>query len=207
MLALLPQTSSSQQPLRQDQPIRSRLRSELTIDAGTSAGNIRICCFAEDRRLQIIGLEYAHVWGHTLGGQLDYTGEAMPLVVMNEPARYGLDSVALTTARRNHFGFGLGPGVRMTWRERSAFRPYLIAKGGPLYFTNRILSAESMKLNYFGEYGGGIATTLGSGLGLRLSCGDIHISNGDVARRNPGIDLIYINTGWSFTLHGFGRPW
>ena len=124
------------------------------------------------------------------------------MVLVNEPASYRLDSTALTTARKVHYGFGLSPiGVR----PDRGFSPYLIAKGGMIYFMDRILSAQSMKLNFTAQFGGGVETTLRSGLRFRLGYSNFHISNGDVAPRNPGIDFMFINAGLSFPLRGF-RP-
>lgn len=179
--------------------------SEIAIESGASVGNVHIFCFADNRRLTPFGFEYdRHSWGHLVGAHVDYVGEVLPVVLVNEPASYRLDSTALTTARKVHYGFGLSPiGVRMMWRSDRSFSPYLIAKGGMIYFKDRILSAQSMKLNFTAQFGGGVETTLRSGLGLRLGYSNFHISNGDVAPRNPGIDFMFINAGLSFPLRGF----
>lgn len=179
--------------------------SEIAIESGTSVGNIHIFCFADNRRLTPFGFEYdRHSWGHLIGAHVDYVGEVLPVVLVNEPASYRLDSRALTSSRKVHYGFGLSPiGVRMMWRPDRGVSPYLIAKGGMIYFKDRILSAQSMKLNFTAQFGGGVETTLRSGLRLRVGYSNFHISNGDVARRNPGIDFMFINAGLSFPLRGF----
>lgn len=184
-------------------PAEAAPKSAIAFETGSSVGNIHICCFADNRRLSLYELEYDRRWGPFLGSEADYVGVFLPLVVVNEPAKYGVDSRALTTARQNHYGVGVAPlGVRLMWRPEKSFRPYLIARGGIIYFANRILSAESMKLNFFPQYGAGVEKSLASGLNLRLEYNDVHISNGDVAQRNPGIDFMYINAGLAFQFRG-----
>lgn len=188
-------------------PVEAAPKSAFAFETGSSVGNIHICCYADDRRLSLYEIEYDRRWGRFLGSQADYVGAVLPLVVVNEPARYGVDSRALTTARQNHYGVGLAPlGVRLMWRPEKSLRPYLVARSGVMYFPNRILSSESMKLNFFPQYGAGMEKSLASGLIFRLEYNDVHISNGDVARRNPGIDFMYINLGMAFQLHRFKTP-
>lgn len=188
-------------------PAEAAPKSAFAIETGSSVGNIHICCFADNRRLSLYELEYDRRWGRFLGSEADYVGAFLPLVVVNEPAKYGIDSRALTTARQNHYGVGLAPlGVRLMWRSEKSLRPYLVARSGIMYFANRILSAESMKLNFFPQYGAGVERSLASGLNLRLEYNDVHISNGDVAQRNPGIDFMYINAGLAFQFRGVRMP-
>lgn len=188
----------------QQRPTEAKLRpaSELFIEGGSSVGNIHVFAYADDRRINPFGIEYdRHAWGGLLGAQVDYVAEFLPVVLLNEPAKYGLDSRALTTARQTRYGIGFSPvGVRLLWRRHKTFEPYLIGKGGLLYFTDHVLSAHATKLNFSAQFGAGLETTLPSGMVFRLGYSDFHFSNGDIARRNPGIDFMYLNAGlgWRF---------
>ena len=183
-------------------PARQPPASEFVIEGGSSIGNIHVFAYADDRRINPIGIEYdRHSWGGFLGARVDYVAEFLPVVLLNEPAKYGLDSKVLTTARQTHYGVGLSPiGIRLLWRRHKTFKPYLIGKGGLLYFADRVLSAQASKLNFSAQFGGGVETTLPSGMEFRLGYSDFHFSNGDISPRNPGIDFMYLNAGlgWRF---------
>lgn len=197
------ESAKCQQPPR---PESFAPKAQIAVESGSSVGNIHICCFAADRRLSLFEVEYDRRWAHFLGSEFDYVGALIPLVVVNEPAKYGVDSLPLTTARQNHYGVGFSPtGARFKWRPESSFSPYLVAKGGIMYFPSRILSAESSKLDFFAQYGGGMETALASTARFRLEFNIVHISDGNIARRNPGIDFMYINAGIALPWHGFSR--
>lgn len=177
---------------------------QIVIEGGTSVGNIHVFAYAEGRRVNPLGIEYdRHSWGGLLGARVDYVAEFLPVVLLNEPAQYGADSRALTTARQTHYGIGFSPvGVRLLWRRNRSLKPYLIGKGGLLYFKDHVLSPQASKLNFSAQFGGGMQTTLRPGMDLRLGYTDFHFSNGDISARNPGIDLMYLNAGLVFHLGG-----
>lgn len=182
-------------------------QSEIAIEGGSSVGNIHVFAYADGRRINPFGLEYdRHSWGGLLGARVDYVSEFLPVVLVNEPAIYGADSRALTAARKTHYGFGFSPiGVRMLWRRNSNFRPYLIGKGGILYFHTHVLSPQSSKLNFSAQFGGGLQAGLTSRMDLRLGYTDFHFSNGDISGRNPGIDFMYLNAGMVFRFGGASK--
>lgn len=177
---------------------------QITIEGGSSIGNIHVFAYADGRRINPIGVEYdRHSWGGLLGARVDYVAEFLPVVLLNEPAVYGADSRALTTARQTHYGTGFSPvGVRLLWRRDRSLKPYLIGKGGLLYFRDHVLSPEASRLNFSAQFGGGVQTTLRPGIDLRVGYTDFHFSNGDTSGRNPGIDFMYLNAGMVFRFGG-----
>ena len=181
-------------------------QSEVAIEGGSSVGNIHVFAYADGRRINPFGVEYdRHSWGGLLGARVDYVAEFLPVVLLNEPAIYGADSRALTTARKTHYGFGFSPiGVRMLWRRNSNVRPYLMGKGGILYFHTHVLSPQASKLNFSAEFGGGLQAGLTPRMDLRLGYNDFHFSNGDISTHNPGIDFMYLNAGLVFRFGGAG---
>lgn len=186
------------------QPVKISPQSEIAIEGGSSVGNIHVFAYADGRRINPFGVEYdRHSWGGLLGARVDYVAEFLPVVLLSEPASYTPDSRALTTARKTHYGFGFSPiGVRLLWRRNSDLRPYLMGKGGILYFHTHVLSPQASKLNFSAEFGGGLQARLTSKMDLRLGYTDFHFSNGDVSARNPGIDFMYLNAGLIFRFGG-----
>jgi hypothetical protein len=180
---------------------------EIAVEVGSSLGNIHVFAYADDRRINSFGVEYdRHCWGGLLGARVDYVGEFLPIVLLNEPAVYGADSRALTPERRTHYGTGVSPiGVRLLWRRNSSLKPYLMGKGGVLYFYDHVLSPQASKLNFSAQFGGGVQARLRPGVDFRAGYTDFHFSNGDIARRNPGIDFMYLNAGLVFRFGGVRR--
>jgi hypothetical protein len=145
-------------------------------------------------------LEYdRHSWGTLLAARADYVAEIMPVILLNEPAKYGINSIALTKARQVECGVGIYPiGGRLLWRRNRTFKPYLGTKAGILHFEKNVLSTEGARFNYSLQLGTGVEMRMSRRVDLRLGCSDLHFSNGDTARHNPGIDFIYLNAGPGF---------
>ena len=179
-----------------------RGESELCFEGASSFGNARLFAHAEDHRVVPIGVEYdRHSWGGVLTARVDYVAELLPAVLLAGPARYDRFGRPLTTARATQYGAGLSPiGVRLLWRRDAAFRPFLIGKGGVLYFRQRALSSEGSHLNFSAQFGTGFERRLSRRLDLRLGFGDFHISNGDIARHNPGIDMLTVTASVGYRL-------
>ena len=168
-------------------------RIDIQIESGYSVGNFHLFAYDENRHILPIGIEAIHpIFGHLFRSELDYVGEVLPAVLLNEPAKYGADGRALTLQRRWQYGAGISPlGFRMIWRRPGTFQPYGIAKGDILYFKNRVLSTQGTHLQFGSEIGLGIQKALNSRLGFRAGFSDFHLSNGNIGRRNPGIDFMY----------------
>jgi len=173
------------------------VKSEIQLEGGVSFGNIHLFGFSDNRRIVPVGFEYdRNSFGGLIGARVAYVGEVLPLVLVNEPARYSLNGRALTSDRQWQYGAGISPlGVRMMWRRPGALQPYLIGKGGVLYFKNRVLSPEGTHLQFSAEFGGGVEKAISNRLGWRLGYTDFHFSNANIGRHNPGIDFMEINAG------------
>ena len=176
------------------------VKTEIQFEGGSSIGNFHLFGYSDNRRLMPFGFEYdTHIWGGWLGSKVDYVGELLPVVLLDEPATYGTSGKATGTGRKIQYGAGISPiGVRMMWRRPGQFQPYLIGKGGIIYFENRVLSSEGTHLQFSSEFGGGIEKAVTDRIGYRLSYNDFHFSNGDIGRHNPGIDFMYINAAVTF---------
>ena len=199
-VALSGQFTSSAQTIggREKRPAES----QMVWEGGSSVGNIHVFAFAADRRIAPMGVEYdRHSFGGFLGARVDYVAEVLPVILLNEPARYGADSIALTTERQVKYGFGFSPaGVRLLWRRDKSLRPYLIGKGGMLFFPDPVISPLDGHLSFSAQFGGGLEETITRRWSVRLGYTDFHFSNGGIATRNPGIDFMYLNAGLCYRL-------
>jgi hypothetical protein len=178
------------------------VKSEIQIEGGGSVGNVRFFGYAADRRILPFGFEYdRHSFGGFIGCKVDYVAELLPVVLVNEPAKYGVDGTALTSARQWQYGAGFSPlGARMMWRRPGQIQPYLIGKGGAMYFKNRVLSTEGTHMQFSAEYGVGAEKLVNDKMGFRLAYNDFHFSNGDIGRHNPGIDFMELQAGLTLRL-------
>lgn len=174
---------------------RSPAHTDIQIESGYSVGNFHLFAYSDNRHILPIGVELnRRIFGHLFRAKLDYVGEVLPVVLLNEPAKYGADGRALTLARKWQYGAGLAPvGFHMIWRKRGLFQPYGIAKGDLFYFQNRVLSTEGTHLQFGSEIGLGVEKALTKRLGFRAGFSDFHLSNGNIGKRNPGIDFMYFS--------------
>jgi hypothetical protein len=183
-------------------PGRRAPESELALVSSISLGHVQFFGYAEDRELYPIGFEYdRHTWGGFLHARVDYVGEILPVVLLNEPAHYGKNSFPTGPGRQLEYGADISPvGVRLLWRRDRTFKPYLSGKGGIVYFKNRVLSTEGTHLNFSAQFSGGIETRIARKIDVRVGYGIFHFSNGDIGRANPGVDFscISLAAGYRF---------
>ena len=174
-------------------PSRPPARMDLQIESGYSVGNFHLFAYSDNRHILPIGVElHRPIVGRLFRAELDYVGEVLPVVLLNEPAKYGADGHALTLKRKWQYGAGLSPvGFHMIWRQRGLFQPYGIAQGDLVYFQNRVLSTQGTHLQFGSEIGLGVEKALTPRLGFRTGFSDFHLSNGNIGKRNPGIDFMY----------------
>jgi opacity protein-like surface antigen len=185
-------------------PTERRPESELALVTSVSVGHYRIFGYDGSREIYPLGLEYdRHIFGGLLGARVDYVAEVLPVLLLNEPANYAVSGAPLTTRRQVEYGAGLSPvGARLLWRRNQRWKPYIVGKGGVAYFTQRVLSTEGTHLNFTAEFGGGVEARIAPRLDLRAGYGIFHVSNGDIGRHNPGLDVSSV----SFAVgYRFGR--
>ena len=175
---------------------------EIGIVAGRSVGGIHLFGYADDRDINVFAAHFAHPMGYFLAARFDYMTELIPVFVLSEPKEYGADSRALSTDRKFVHGTGVSPiGARILWRPRSAWRPYLLGRGGILYFNDRVLSTEGTHLQFLAEFGAGVQIKIRPHTQLSFGYSLYHFSNGDIGVRNPALDSNFIYSTLNFDLH------
>lgn len=191
-LAVLPAGSS-----------RQTVESEVIVEGLASYGHYRMFASGSGAHLYTAGVEYdRNSWGRFLGAQMDYTAEILPLVLLNTATQSDIWGSPTTTAREIVPGVGIYPiGFRLMWRDKRVLKPYMIAKGGMLGFTQKAMSQKATYENFALQYGMGLQVRMNERLDLRLGLfSDFHFSNAFIVPVNPGLDVMSSTLGVSYHL-------
>jgi len=178
------------------------VESELIVESLTSIGHYKVFATSDWENLYTGGLEYdRHSWGTFIGSQMDYVAEILPLMILRQPAKLDKWGNPLSTARQTLAGVGITPiGLRMMWRNKKAYRPYFIVKGGMLAFNRKALSPNATYQNFTLQTGFGLQARLTQRVDMRLTFSDFHFSNAFMVPLNPGLDVLNWNAGIVFHL-------
>lgn len=180
------------------------VQSNLVVEGLASYGNYRIFASGSDCKLYTAGVEYdRHSWGRFLYARVDYVAEFLPVVLLNAPLTQDIWGSPTSPQRKLVPGIGFSPiGFRMLWRDKKAIRPYLIAKGGMLIFTQKAMSAKGTYENFSLQSATGVNAKINERFDLRLGLfSDFHFSNGFIVPINPGLDVMNANLGISYNFH------
>jgi hypothetical protein len=182
---------------------KAPVESEVVLEGLASYGNMKPFGTATDARFYTAGIEYdRHTWGRFLGAQLDYTAEVLPVVLLLE-AKSSTDWGAPTTLARQVLpGIAIAPiGFRLMWRESKTWKPYFLAKGGMLGFTQKALSQHATYENFYVQSGFGFQVRMTERVDARLGLFSYcHFSNAFLVPVNPGLDLMSSTIGVSYHL-------
>jgi hypothetical protein len=179
------------------------VESQLIAEGQGSFGNYQIFAQGEDSKLFSAGVEYdRHSWGCLLKAQVYYVGEFLPFVLLDEPADLNYYGVTRSTEKQLVPGVGITPvGFRMLWRNRCAFQPYIMAKGGFLIFSQKAESPYASYENISLRSEIGVQIRMSHKVDLRMGVGDYHFSNVFVVPSNPGLDVMSYMGGIAWHLH------
>ena len=156
---------------------------------------------AEDRKLFLAALRY----GRTLAANdtlaLQYTFDAVPLAVATGTIVSrttnlvtGVDTVQRETA----YGAGITPiGFQLDFANGSKIHPFAHINGGFLYFNKSMPIEDSGQFQFVGEAGGGVRIFTSERRAVNIGVRFHHISNGDRAGANRGLNNFVIYAGFS----------
>jgi len=179
------------------------VQSEITIESEASYGNWQVFATGYGSKLYTSGVEYdRHSWGRLLWARADYVAEALPVVLLDEPAKLDSYGNPLTKQKQIVPGIGFSPiGIRLMWANERRFKPYYTLKGGMLFFPRKVLSPDTSYGNLSMEMGVGLQARLTPRIGVRLGLfNDFHFSDAFVVGRNPGLDVMNSNLGLTYQL-------
>jgi hypothetical protein len=189
----------SQQPPQTKQ----RVESNLVVEGLVSYGHYKIFASGSDCKLYTAGVEYdRHSWGTFLKARVDYVAEFLPVVLLYAPVTQDIWGTPTSPNHKIVPGVGISPiGFRMLWRDKRAIKPYLMAKGGILGFSQKALSQEGTYENFSLQSAGGVNVKMNTRWDLRLGLfSDFHFSNGFIVPVNPGLDVMNANFGLSYNF-------
>jgi hypothetical protein len=175
---------------------------EIIFEGEGSFGNYTIFAQGFDSKLFSSGVEYdRHSWGHFLKANVYYVAEFLPFVLLDEPAQLNYYGVRMSKDKQLVPGIGITPvGFRLLWRDGKAIKPYLLAKGGLLVFTQKAESPYASYENISLQSDIGVQIRMSPRVDLRMGLGDYHFSNAFVVPSNPGLDVMSWTGGISYHL-------
>jgi hypothetical protein len=186
-----------------DHPPKPRPDSEITVEGLVSYGNYHIFASGENCKLYDVGIEYdRHYWGHLFKARVDYVAEVMPMVLLNQPTEMSIWGNTESASRKTVPGVDISPiGIRWLWRDGKVIKPYLMAKGGALVFSQKPLSNKTTYENLSLQSAFGVEVRMNERYDLRLGLfGDFHFSDGFIVPVNPGLDVMNATFGLTYHL-------
>lgn len=184
-------------------PPKPRPESEITVEGLVSYGNYHIFAGGENCKLYDVGIEYdRHYWGHLFKARVDYVAEVMPMVLLNQPTQMSIWGSTLSQSRKTVPGVDISPiGIRWLWRDGKTIKPYLMAKGGALVFSQKPLSNKTTYENLSLQSAFGLEVRMNDRYDLRLGLfGDFHFSDAFIVPVNPGLDVMNATFGLTYHL-------
>jgi hypothetical protein len=179
------------------------VESNLVVEGLVSYGHYKIFASGSGTELYTAGVEYdRHSWGRLLGARMDYVAEFLPVVLLHAPVTQDIWGTPTSPNKKIVPGIGFSPiGFRLLWRDKKAIKPYLMAKGGMLIFTQKALSQQASYANFSLQSAIGVNVKMNERWDLRLGLfSDFHFSNDFIVPVNPGLDVMNANLGLSYNF-------
>jgi len=154
---------------------------------------------AEDRKFVIAALRYGRTLAANESLALQYTFDAVPVAL----ATGTIVSRTVTPAgtifeRETAYGAGITPlGLQLDFANGSKVHPFIHVNGGLLYFNKSMPIEDSGQFAFVGEAGGGIRVFTSERRAVNIGVRFHHISNGDRAGSNRGLNQFVIYAGFS----------
>jgi hypothetical protein len=158
---------------------------------------------ARDRRLVLAAFRYGRTLAANRSLALQYTLDAIPLAVATgnivESTTVTTPAGTTTTFRREStYGAGLTPlGLQLDFANSSRVKPFLHVNGGFLVFNKSVPLPDAGKFAYVGEAGTGLRIFTSARRALMLGLRFHHISNGNRAGANRGLNEFVLYAGFS----------
>jgi Lipid A 3-O-deacylase (PagL) len=155
---------------------------------------------AEDRKFFIAGLRYGRTLAANNSLALQYTVDVVPVaiatgtIVSRTTSVSGVDTFQRETA----YGAGITPiGLQLDFANGSKVHPFVHVNGGFLYFNKSMPIEDSGQFQLVGEAGGGVRIFTSERRAVNIGVKFHHISNGDRAGSNRGLNHFVIYAGFS----------
>ncbi len=177
--------------------------NELGVIGGTSVNTPTLIGTVEDSRLTFAAFRYGRVIGTRGPVAFEYTVDFVPLALVSRPEfvftqEPGSNRFTVRTTHRTVYGAGPSPvGFKFNFRREKRVQPFASTSGGILYFSKQVPLAGSSQFNFTFEFSGGVQFFTHSRRAVTLGYRLQHVSNGNTAEFNPGLDANVIYGGFS----------
>lgn len=154
---------------------------------------------ADERGFIIAAFRYGRTLAANESMALQYTLDAIPLAVATGNIESSTTVAGVTTFRRGSaYGAGVTPlGLQLDFANNSRVKPFIHINGGLLVFNGSVPLPDSGKLALIGETGAGLRVFTSERRAINLGVRFHHISNGDRAGSNRGLNQFIFYAGFS----------
>ncbi|HEV2835438.1 MAG TPA: acyloxyacyl hydrolase [Pyrinomonadaceae bacterium] len=154
---------------------------------------------AEDRKFVIAAFRYGRTLAANDSLALQYTLDAVPLALATGTIVSRATVGGVTTFQRETaYGGGVTPlGLQLDFANGSKVHPFAHVNGGLLWFNKSVPIEDAGKLALVGEAGGGVRIFTSERRAVSIGVRFHHISNGDRAGSNRGLNQFVIYAGFS----------
>jgi hypothetical protein len=155
-----------------------------------------------DARFGNIGLRYGRVLAASKTVAFEWTIDAVPVSILSN-TRLVLTSsgggfTVFSPKRESVFGAGATPiGLKFNFRRNRKVQPFGQATGGFLYFSRQVPIDGASQFNFTFDFSGGVQVVNRNRRSFTIGYKYHHISNGNTATFNPGVDVQMIFAGFS----------
>jgi len=154
---------------------------------------------ADDRKFVIAAFRYGRTLAANDSLALQYTLDAIPVALATGTIVSRTTVGGVTTFNRETaYGGGVTPlGLQLDFANGSKVHPFAHVNGGLLWFNKSVPIEDAGKLALVGEAGGGVRIFTSEKRAVSIGLRFHHISNGDRAGSNRGLNQFVINVGFS----------
>jgi Lipid A 3-O-deacylase (PagL) len=154
-----------------------------------------------DARFGNIGLRYGRVLAASKTVAFEWTIDGVPVAILaNSPFKLfppGSPFI-VDRNRKRTYGWGLSPmGLKFNFRRNRRVQPFGQATGGFLYFNEQVPVSGAARFNFTFDFSGGIQIVNSNRRAFIVGYKYQHISNGNRATFNPGVDVQMVFAGIS----------
>jgi hypothetical protein len=201
LVSLCASVAAQSAPAAQPTPHEaSAPKNEYAVLLGGSYFSTNILAFSEGRKLVVTQLRYARVLTTRQRFSLKLMVDLIPAAILIEPKNVLLTSRIIPGSPwRSVYGFGLAPaGLQMNFRPRKRVQPFAESSFGFVHFDSRVISPAASRFNFTVDLGPGVQLFTSRHQAVTLGYRYHHLSNADIAPRNPGVDSNVFYVGYSF---------
>ena len=156
---------------------------------------------ARGRGFVVAAFRYGRTLAANRGLALQYTLDAIPLAIATgniTAATVAPDGTFIATRREATYGAGLTPlGLQLDFANSRRVKPFVNVNAGGLVFTKPVPLPDASRFVFTLEGGGGVRVFTSPRRALTLGVRLNHVSNGDRAGSNRGLNQFVFYTGFS----------